>query len=410
MHVAVIGGGAAGMTSAHYLARAHQVTVLEKRSVPGGNIRTLNRNVASTNLPADLFLDNGVIEFHRNHSPGLHALVEELGLELASTEGGSTGLYLENGLSYHMPGAIRDQQHKGMMKARQYLKLAGILRHMLPVVARMITGSSYPHRSVDTFLGEDAMSRWLKMLLMYGYSIPYAQIDQFPASLAIPSIRNCSIGTRWVRLKGGVYRYIEEIIAQAGQNLSVKTRQDILSVTRNADGVSIECADGLLHADRVVFATPPDQILTLLGDASESEQLLFSNWQANHAETIIHTDHSIYDDWAIHSYSEFDLFEKDGGKDAGYTAYLNRLCDVPVNNGTHFFLSYNLEERIDADKILDRQQHHTPLYTPGAVATVDKIKACNGQNNTFYAGAFLFNGLHEGAVQSGLAIKTLFDL
>jgi protoporphyrinogen oxidase len=84
MHIVVIGGGGAGMATAHYLAQAHQVTVLEKQPLLGGNIRTLNRNIESKSLPPDVFLDNGVIEFHRKHSPGLRSLVNELGLELES--------------------------------------------------------------------------------------------------------------------------------------------------------------------------------------------------------------------------------------------------------------------------------------------------------------------------------------
>jgi predicted NAD/FAD-binding protein len=408
MHVVIIGGGAAGMVCAHYLASAHQVTVLERRPVPGGNIRTLNRNVASTNLPADLFLDNGVIEFHRDHSPGLHKLIRDLGLELVPFEGGSTGFYLESGRSFHMPGAIRDQQRGFATKTQQYLKLAWIMRHLPLIGLRMHRARSNPGGRVADFLGEDTMSRWLRMLLMYGYSTPYAQIDEFPASLAVSTLLQGSIGTRWVRLKGGVYRYIEEIIRQAGANLTVKTGQTILAVSRHPGGVRIECSNGVIEADGLVFATPPDQVLGLLTDATDEERLWFSDWQANHAETVIHTDESIYADWAVSSFTEFDLFEKEGGRDAGYNAWLNRLCGLPDGHDTNYFLAFNLEDKIDTQKILDRQRHHTPLYTARAAAHIDEIKAGNGRNNCYHAGAYLYNGLHEGAIQSALAIKSMF--
>ena len=100
----------------------------------------------------------------------------------------------------------------------------------------------------------------------------------------------------------------------------------------------------------------------------------------------------------------FGVFEKNGGKDAGYNAWLNRLCDIPATLGVDYFLAYNMEDRIDPSKIIDRQQHHTPLYTAKAIGTVDHIKADNGRNNTWHAGAYLANGLHEGAIQSALAV------
>ena len=398
------------MASAHYLAQAHQVTVLERQPLLGGNIRTLNMNVETKSLPADIFLDNGVIEFHRKHSPGLHSLVKELGLELETFQGGSTSLYLERGRSFHMPGAIRDQQQGTANRALQYLKLAWLMRHLAPIGMRIYKARSDPGSSVASFLGEDAMSRWLRMLLMYGYSIPYAQIDDFPASLAIPTLLRGSIGTQWVRLKGGVYRYIEEILRQASSKLTVKAGQTILAVSRNASGVCIECSNGVIQADRLVFATPPDQVLSLLTDADDEERLWFSNWQANYAETVIHTDESLYADWAMRGFTEFDVFEKESGRDAGYNAWLNRLCGLPDDHDTHYFLAFNLEDRIDPQKILDRQRHHTPGYTARSVASIDEIKAGNGRNNTYHAGAYLYNGLHEGAIQSALAIKSQFGL
>jgi predicted NAD/FAD-binding protein len=408
MHVVIIGGGAAGMASAHYLAQVHQVTVLERQPLLGGNIRTLNRNVETNCLPAGIFIDNGVIEFHHEHSPGLRALVGELALELESFPGGSTGMYLECGRSFHMPGAIWDQRRGAAIRALQYLRLAWLMRRLVPIGLRMRQARKNPGGSVAGFLGEDSMSRWLKMLLMYGYSIPFRQIDEFPASMAIPTLLQGSIGTRWVRLAGGTYRYIEEIIRQAGNRLTVQAGQEILAVRRNTKGVCIECPDRVIQADRLVFATPPDQVLSLLEDATEEERAWFSNWRPNYAETVIHTDESLYADWKIRGFTEFDLFEKEGGKDAGYNAWLNRLCGLPESHDTNYFLAFNLEDRIDPQKILDRQRHHTPLYTTRAVASVDEIKAANGRNNTYYAGAYLYNGLHEGAVQSALAIKSLF--
>ena len=107
-------------------------------------------------------------------------------------------------------------------------------------------------------------------------------------------------------------------------------------------------------------------------------------------------------------FSEFDLFEKENGLDAGYNAYLNRLCGLPDDGSTTpFCLAYNLEDRIDAGKILHRQDHHTPLYTAEAFRTRPEIIATNGENHIYHAGAYLDNGLHEGAITSGLNVSKL---
>ena len=395
------------MISAHYLSKHHQVTVIEREPILGGNIRTLNGNVATKRIPSEILIDNGVIEFPRDHSPALQAVVHDLGLELAPISGGSTALYLEDGRSFHMPGAIADQGLGPGAALRRYAQLGRVLCRSAPLGLRLSLYRNKAPGGMGELLGRDTMSNWIRMLLMYGYSIPFGMIDQFPASLAIPTLAQGAIGTRWVRMPGGVYRYIQRIIDRADDKLSILTGQTVTQVQRDARGVTVSCNQGSLQADKIIFATPPDQVLRLLADADAQESSWFSPWSENTATTVIHADTSIYAAWGEPGYTEFDLFEKENGADAGYNAYLNRLCGLPVAHATKYFLAYNLDDRINPQKILHRQRHRTPLYTVDAYRQVDAIRAGNGRNNTYYAGAYLYNGLHEGAAESALALRAL---
>ena len=47
MKIAIIGGGSAGLVTAHLLDGAHDVTIFEKAPILGGHVRTLNRNVVA---------------------------------------------------------------------------------------------------------------------------------------------------------------------------------------------------------------------------------------------------------------------------------------------------------------------------------------------------------------------------
>ena len=80
MKVAIIGGGAAGMSCAYLLDKKHEVSVFEKQPMLGGNIRTLNKNVSVENgkLEKGLFIDNGVIEFDRGNFDNFHKLMKDL--------------------------------------------------------------------------------------------------------------------------------------------------------------------------------------------------------------------------------------------------------------------------------------------------------------------------------------------
>jgi predicted NAD/FAD-binding protein len=166
-------------------------------------------------------------------------------------------------------------------------------------------------------------------------------------------------------------------------------------------------SDEHLSFDKVIFAVTPEQVLKLLGDANDDEKRRFGEWQENQIETVIHTDISFYKHFSVSYYSEFDVFQTDTLGHYGYTAYLNRLYGIDTNQYPHYSLAYNLGKLIAADKIIHRQHHHSPLYSVAAIHYRNEVIAMNGENHTYHAGAYLGEGLHEGAISSAFKISNL---
>jgi uncharacterized protein len=61
-------------------------------------------------------------------------------------------------------------------------------------------------------------------------------------------------------------------------------------------------------------------------------------------------------------------------------------------------------------RIIHIQKHHTPLYTTESFQYRDEVVATNGENNTYHAGAYLGDGLHEGAITSAFRVAQLVGL
>ena len=407
MKIAIVGGGAAGMTAAHLLDKTHDVTVFEKQSILGGNIRTLNKNVSCDLLDPAFTLDNGVIEFQRDHFPNFHKLMRDLEVQLEDTPI-SSELFLANGHYYKSTGTIRNGCNSVWEKVIEGLKLTPIMYSYLSFLIRVSFShqSSFHDRPVSDYLGNDISGRWLKMLLMYAYSMAYKKMDDFPAEIAMPLLAHSGMFTKWDRINGGVYSYIEKILSRFGG--SIYCNAHIQEVSREAGAVQIKLASGeIKHFDKVIFATTPEQVLALLSDPSESEIKRFKAWNSNIIKTLIHTDTSIYKHFGISYFCEFDLFQIKGSGECGYNAYLDRLCGLDNKTTTHYSLAYNLEQQIDPNKIIDVQDHATPNYNVEAIQYRQEIKDTNGENNSYHAGAYLYDGLHEGAVTSGIVVSDL---
>ncbi|BCG64540.1 MAG: hypothetical protein methR_P2324 [Methyloprofundus sp.] len=408
MRIAIIGGGAAGMTAAHLLNKVHEISLFEKAPVLGGNIRTLNRNIACNALDKNITLDNGVIEFQHDNFPNFYKLMHDLQVQLAEVSI-SSELFLADDHYYKSAGAIRygckTKQEQIITSLKQMPVMFSYLYFLTKIsIAKQ---GSFRHRPVSDYLGKSINARWQKMLLMYAYSMPYNMIDNFPAEMAIPLLSQSGLFTTWDRIVGGVYTYIEKILSRLQG--SIHCNSHIKGITRSTTGVQIQFFNGEhLHFDKVIFATTPEQVLALLQDPSENEIRRFKAWQANVINTFIHTDTSIYKHFGVSYFCEFDLFQnkQSGG---GYNAYLDRLCGITSQTDIHFSLAYNLEQQVDANKIIDVQQHTTPSYNIETIRYRQEVLQTNGENNTYHAGAYLFDGLHEGAISSAFIVSELLD-
>jgi len=405
MNIAIIGGGAAGMTTAHLLNKVHNITLFEKNAVLGGNIRTLNKNVRCNTLDPSITLDNGVIEFERDYFPNFHKLMCHLNVQLEEVPLTSE-IFLADGRHYKSAGAILYGCRTRREQIIESLRLTPIVYSYLCFLVRMAftSQSSFRHRPVSDFIGNSISAKWLKMLLMYAYSMPYKMINNFPAEIGLPLLNHSGMFTKWDRIIGGVYTYIEKILLQFSGSIYCDT--NIIGITRDSTSVQVKLANGDKHQfDKIIFATTPDQVLALLEDPSEEEINRFKAWKVNVIETVIHTDTSIYKHFGASYFSEFDVFQNKDSGDCGYNAYLDRLCGINTETDTHFSLAYNLEQHINPKKIIDIQHHCSPTYTVDAIRYRQEVLKTNGQKNTYHAGAYLFEGLHEGAVTSGFVIS-----
>jgi uncharacterized protein len=402
MRIAIVGGGASGMATAYWLdQQGHHVTVFERQPMLGGHIRTLNKNVQPNRSDCHEVLESGVLEFPSVFHHFI-ALMQELGVELKPVQVGSA-LFPKDG-SHFLSGVMIENNFKGIDRLIEYLRFDTLYARSvgLWLKTRFAEMKDLSNQPLSKYVNNQSTSNiWLKLLTLYSYSMPFELIDDFPAELAIPVLRDY-LAVQWLRVEGGVYSYIEKILERFKGEIWLNA--EIATISRSADAVKIKRSNGETQEfDKVVFTTPPDQVMALLADPTAAETKRFSNWQANHATTTMHKDTSMYDNHGIHHPSEFDFFQTDSRW--GYNGYLNQLCGI--SSPPHYFLSFQLEELIASDQIIHVQEHHTPLYNTASFQYRDEVVATNGENHTYHAGAYLGDGLHEGAILSAFRVAKL---
>jgi predicted NAD/FAD-binding protein len=391
--VAIVGGGAAGLVTAWLLDETCDVTVFEKAPILGGHVRTLGGNLPSVaGAPP---LDAGVLLFEKRNFPTVHALFDLLGVRLRRVTGG-TALHEDGCPSLYSPALVR------MRSVREQPMLLARLAPLAQAERRFLrrAASADPavllHQSVGDWLGEDRYSVWLRLLLLYAWSTPWDETLALPATMAVPMLADFIRAEEWHALEGGAWTYLERIL----ESLHAEIRTDVAIASIVRDPVRVQmhgCAPETF--DDVVFATPPDQVLALLGDPTADEERRFAAWTQRAVTTLLHDDDGIYARRGIDTRSEFDLFHTAAGE-RGYNAWLDNIAGASGGYG----LAHLLDGEIAVRHVLARVDHEVPRYTVAAVRWRDDVIAHQGEHDTWFAGAWLGEGLHEGAVRSASAV------
>jgi phytoene dehydrogenase-like protein len=254
-HVAIIGGGLAGLAAAVYLARSgKRVTLLEKASALGGRAQTRS--------------DGG---FHLNLGPHAlyvagagSAILRELGISFhGGRPNASGGHAIYGGRTHALPGGFVSLLSTGLLGLGEKLELARVLSSVGKWKA-----AEWHERSVAEWLAATARKERVRALLGALVRLTTYVNDEarLSAGVAIPQLQ-LALAKNVYYLDGG-WQTLVDGLAKAATDAGVVVRTSA-KVARLASGervTGVEMEDGeLVRADAVVVATAPDIAAAIVG-------------------------------------------------------------------------------------------------------------------------------------------------
>lgn len=154
-------------------------------------------------------LESGVLEFPTVFH-NFVALMQELGVELEPIRVGSA-LFPKDDIPFFSK-VTNENNYTGIQRLIEYLRFDTIHTHSLGLwlKTRFTQMEDFCDQPLSQYVNNKSISNtWLKLLTMYSYSMPFELIDNFPAEMGIPMLRDY-LAVKWLRIKGGVYSYIEK--------------------------------------------------------------------------------------------------------------------------------------------------------------------------------------------------------
>lgn len=407
--IAIIGGGISGLSAAYYLSFNHDVTLFEAAPRLGGHARTV---MAGKN--GDQPVDTGFIVFNYATYPYLTALFRDLEVPVMEAEM-SFGASIDNGRLEYGLGSLRalTTQKRNLLRPKYYRMIADVLRFGKYAEA----AAKDDDRTISELVAELKLGAWFRnyyLLPMCGaiWSTPIEAVDQFPARSLLRFLKNHALlaGTRqhqWWTVKGGSIEYVKRIeAALIERGCDIRTGTPVISVSRSAHGVIVKAANSEACAfDQIIFACHSDQALAILGEnatALEAGALGSIRYQTNKA--VLHRDtnqmpkrRACWASWAYRSQY---------GK-IGVTYWMNRLQNIP--DGDPLFLTLNPPSEVPAELVYDRVDFAHPIFDQAALKAQETLRGLQGQNRTWFVGAYHRHGFHEDGIASAMHVVGLMS-
>lgn len=419
MKIAIVGSGISGLAVAHALKGQAALTLFEAGDYFGGHTHTVDVTLPDTSgRPVTRGVDTGFLVYNERTYPQLIALFAELGVQTAQSD---------MSFSVQVPavGRGRALEWSGSNLASLFAQKRNLLNpRFLGMLADLLRFNALCHRiaaagqeselmqPLGEFLQQHrfgaAFRDWY-FLPMLGciWSCPTDQMLQFPVATMIRFCHNHGLiqitnRPQWHTVAGGARHYVDKILAGiADKRLNTPVRL----IERDAAGVRLLTDRGAERFDHVVLATHSDQALALLRQPSALERELLGSIRYQPNRAVLHTDVAVMPQrkraWAAWNYER----AADDGRESTRVClhyWLNLLQPLPFAQDV--MVSLNPVREIDLARIIGEYEYAHPVFDLAAIRAQQRLGELQGQQHSWFCGAWTGYGFHEDGLKSGLAV------
>jgi len=425
MKLAIVGSGISGLAVAHTLKDHADITLFEAGDYFGGHTHTVDITLPTPQGMVTHGVDTGFLVFNERTYPNLIKLFADLNVETAPSD---------MSFSVKVPGALNGRtlewsgtdlnsvfaQRSNLVNPRFWRMLADVMRFNA-----LCTRIAKEQREIELqqplsdFLRTHHFSEPFRdwyFLPMLGciWSCPTDQMLQFPVATMIRFCHNHGLiqvtnRPQWFSVVGGARNYVEKILAGVHDK---RLNTPVRLIERDAQGVRIVTDGHAERFDQVVIATHTDQALGMLREASTYERSLLGAIRYQENRAVLHTDASVLPanpkTWAAWNYERAASSERESSRVCLHYL-LNRLQRIPFAQPV--VVSLNPLHDIEPATIVGEYDYAHPVFDLAAIEAQKRLPLLQGQQHTWYAGAWTGYGFHEDGLKSGLQVgRSLLQL
>lgn len=412
LRIAVVGSGISGLSCAWLLAHRHDVAVFEAEPRAGGHSHTVDAPGGAGSVA----VDTGFIVYNEPAYPNLTALFRHLEVPTRASDM-SFAVSLDHGALEYAGTDLNGlfAQRRNLLRPRFWRMLQELLRFYREAPRDI---EACADLSLDAYLDARGYGRALRDDHLYPmgaaiWSSKAAQVGDHPFGAFVRFCQNhglLQVSGRpvWRTVDGGSREYVRRLLQDPAAVFQLHRDAAVTGLQRDADGVRLRTRGGAWTApfDHVVLATHADQALALLPQPTPDEHRLLGAFRYSRNVAVLHRDAALMPQrravWSSWNY----LAARGSAAAPTVTYWMNRLQPhLPQGpDAPPLFVTLNPPVPPRAEHLLRTEVYEHPLFDAAAIAAQRRLWALQGQQRTWFCGAYFGAGFHEDGLQAGLAV------
>ena len=413
--IAIVGSGISGLSAAHHLLGAADITLFEAGDYFGGHTHTVDVTLPTATGMQTHGVDTGFLVYNERTYPGLIALFEKLHVVTVKSDmsfsvqvpnKNGKGALEWNGANLNTVFA----QRSNLFKPNFLLMLRDVMR--FNTLATELAERNQDHELAQPLSGflfshkfSEAFRDWY-LLPMLGciWSCPTDQMLKFPVATMIRFCHNHGLiqvnnRPQWYTVAGGARHYVEKILADIADK---RLNTPVLRIERDAHSVTLQTHNGSERFDQVILASHADQSLSMLAEPTPQEVATLGAIRYHPNRAVLHTDTSVMPKkklaWAAWNYERAAHSNTESTRVCLHY-WLNLLQPLPFTQDV--IVSLNPVHEIDPAHILGEYDYAHPVFDLPAIEAQAQMPQLQGQQHTWFAGAWMGYGFHEDGFKAG---------
>jgi predicted NAD/FAD-binding protein len=406
MKIAIIGTGISGLGISYLLNPYHDLTIFEKENYIGGHSRTINTNMAP--------VDTGFIVFNHKNYPHLTALFKHLNVKTEKSNM-SFGVSIAHGKLEYGSNSLLNifAQKKNLINIKFYQMLKDIIKFNQIAPQYLISPQNL---TIEEYLQKFNFGAWFKnyYLLAMGASIwscPKETMLKFPAKTFLQFFANHGLLTitkqpQWYTVSGGSQEYVKKL----SNNFANKIKKNckIIKLERNNTGIIITDQEKKIYKfDKVIFACHADQALKIIAKPSKKEQEILGSFKYQNNQVILHQDSSFMPQ-NRKAWSSWIYLNEGTENKLSLSYWMNNLQNIKTADP--LLVTLNPHRKPKKETIINEHNFNHPIFDQNAINAQERICTIQGENNSYFVGAYQRYGFHEDGLLSAVNLAPLFKV